>query len=634
MWHLVRVLATLAVALGATGAASSLLQALDAAQNEDEARTALEPYLADVKSLQSEVVELVVMRQWWALARELVAKSHEQKVDLSFSVRKAVRSLKDEAEELLRTLNPKYGLAQQVSPAFQWAQNNTAIFLSVKYTVRWNAPGALEVTDPSVNMTGNLFNFSGLGKHSNNKYRYFLSVNLFDNIDAQLSSWSMASVGKLSVTLRKRWPRKWPRLLVDKKSKISNMHLWMELQEKLDSSLSGMSSVTNSPVSCASIGKLYCVATDSCKKADGCSQCPGKTEADEEAHLCAGKPSEKAALTFQDADMDEHQLSGEVKIHKARNDFDVDTYAVFWGKSDNAKLESEQGEPLMLGEVSAIGQDVELRIPPNSKIPEGATHLLVFSRNAYGEYASPGSVLLRDAALPKAKPSGLAFEDEDGSKDMVRGRITISKAANEEKISEYSLHWGRSPTRKTAQNSFISDVRKEDGKEATHWLSSQKPPEGGSHILVFSKNEFGEHPSPASLQVFDRTKPCLSRGEDSCPQEVTASADADPAPKKVQASLSIRPAKNEEKIDKYRLFWGKRACGGDEPDASAKNGHLRDVQKEGKEGELTVDLASGSPVPEGTSHILVFSNAPTLGESDFCVSTPFKDDESKPNPEL
>ena len=25
--------------------------------------------------------------------------------------------------------------------------------------------------------------------------------------------------------------RKWPRLLVDKKSKISNMHLWMEMQE-------------------------------------------------------------------------------------------------------------------------------------------------------------------------------------------------------------------------------------------------------------------------------------------------------------------------------------------------------------------------------------------------------------------
>ncbi|CAJ1394072.1 unnamed protein product, partial [Effrenium voratum] len=151
------------------GSRSPLLQALESTRVEEEARTLLSSHLSDMKTLEPEVVEMVVLRQWWTLARELVSKSHDQKVDLSFSVRKAVRSLKDEADELLRTLNPKYGLAQQVSPAFQWAQNDTSIFLTIKYTVRWNAPGALEVTEPSVNMSGNCFNFSGLGKHSNNK---------------------------------------------------------------------------------------------------------------------------------------------------------------------------------------------------------------------------------------------------------------------------------------------------------------------------------------------------------------------------------------------------------------------------------------------------------------------------------
>merc|ERR1719428_2774901 len=137
--------------------------------------------------MDSKVVEKVVLRQWWALSRDIVAKSHTQQVDLSFVVRKAVRSLKDEADELLRTLNPKYGMAQQVAPAFQWAQNDTCIFLTIKYTVRWNAPGALEVTDASVNMTNNSFSFSGLGKHSNNKYRYFLALSMFDNIVPEAS---------------------------------------------------------------------------------------------------------------------------------------------------------------------------------------------------------------------------------------------------------------------------------------------------------------------------------------------------------------------------------------------------------------------------------------------------------------
>merc|ERR1719352_2075057 len=123
------------------------------------------------------------MRQWWSLSRDLVAQSHTQSVDLSFAVRKAVRQLKDEADELLRTLNPKYGQAQQVAPAFQWAQNDTCIFLTVKFTVRWNAPGALEVTEPFCHMEANEFNFTGLGKHSNNKYKYTLSLALFDKIN-------------------------------------------------------------------------------------------------------------------------------------------------------------------------------------------------------------------------------------------------------------------------------------------------------------------------------------------------------------------------------------------------------------------------------------------------------------------
>eukprot|EP00931_Biecheleriopsis_adriatica_P042936 TRINITY_DN244_c0_g1_i1.p1 TRINITY_DN244_c0_g1~~TRINITY_DN244_c0_g1_i1.p1 ORF type:complete len:660 (+),score=166.69 TRINITY_DN244_c0_g1_i1:56-1981(+) len=623
-WLHVLLISVLAVVVASTGSGSELVKAIDAAQSEEEARVLLEPEMGNLKIWDSQVLEKVVMRQWWNLAREVVAKSHEQKVDLSFAVRKAVRSIKDEADELLRTLNPKYGQAQQVAPAFQWAQNESSIFLTIKYTVRWNAPGALEVSAPSVNMTGNLFNFSGLGKHSNNKYFYFLSVNLFDNIDAELSTWSAASVGKLSVTLRKKWARKWPRLLADKKTKIGNMHVWMEMQEKLDSSLSGMSSVSNSPVTCGASGKLYCVATDTCKKLDGCAQCPGKSEADEKAHLCAGKPTEKAGLSFQDSDMDEHQIGGEVKITKAKNDFDVDSYAIFWGKSDAAKLESESRENFFVGEVNARS-DLELKIPQNSKIPEGATHLLVFSRNSHGEYATPGAVLVKDASLPKAKPGGLEFSDEDGGKDLVKGRVTILKAENEDKLAEYSLHWGKSATRKTSSNSFITDVKKaEEGKDVTHWISSQKPPDGASHILAFSKNEFGEYPSPANIQLVDATKACLKFGEDSCAVGVQITADEDPDPRQVQAKITITPAKSDEKIHKYRLFWGKEACTKD-VGQNAKNGHIRDVQKD----ELEVELPPDTMVPEGTKHLLVFVTSVRLGDSDYCVSTPFEDDKSR-----
>ncbi|CAE7853620.1 unnamed protein product [Symbiodinium necroappetens] len=71
-------------------------------------------------------------------------------------------------------------------------------------------------------------------------------------------------------------------------------------------------------------------------------------------------------------------------LRAAGNGAVLDTRLFAFG-SDSAKLESPEGKEMLLGEVSSSGLDVELRLPPNSRIPEGATHLLVFSRNAYGE---------------------------------------------------------------------------------------------------------------------------------------------------------------------------------------------------------------------------------------------------------
>jgi len=606
---------------------SELLQALEAAVNEDAAVALLEPHLEDLKTLEPEVLEQVVLRQWWGLAREIVAKSHTQQVDLSFSVRKAVRTLKDEAEELLRTLNPKYGLAQQVAPAFQWAQNDTAIFLTIKYTVRWNAPGALEVTEPSVNMTLNMFNFSGLGKHSNNKYRYFLSLSLFDHIVSESSQWSAASVGRISVTLRKRWPRKWPRLIANKKTKIGNMHMWMEMQEKVDSALGGMTTVSNSPVTCQMSEKLYCLATDTCKQADGCSQCPGKSVAKLDEGICTGRPTEKATLTFKDADMDEGELGGEVRISKARNEFDIDTYEVYFGKDDKTKLNGADGAGMAVGSAAPTGSDCEVGIRMNTPVPEAATHLLVFSKNEFGEFATPGQAIIKDAVLPKGKPTSLKFEDEDGDKGEVSGTVHIGRAEDQHQLEEYTLHWGKSERRKINSGSWVRDVMKQADKDPTTYIAtSTKIPDGATHMLVFSKNEHGEHPTPASLRFVDGTKPCAALTDADCPGQVSISEDTDPEPGRAQATISFAPARSEEGLSEYSVYWGRKGCS-DGGQSGAKNGHIKDVQVGEKP---SVELPGDTAVPAGTTHILVFSKS-KRGESDNCVSADFKDSGVSPN---
>jgi len=597
---------------------AKLVRTLHSVLTEQEATEILTPYLEDLKQLEVQVMEKVLSRQWWTLSRDMVSRSHTQGVDFSFAVRKAVSSLKEGADELLRMLNPKYGVAQQVAPAFQWAQNDTCIFLTVKYTVRWNAPGALEVTEPVVNITPPSFNFTGLGKHSNNKYRYVLSINVFDNIAPKGSTWSLASVGKLSVTLKKRWPRKWPRLLADKKHKIQNMHLWMEMQDTMDSQFAGMTAIANSPLTCGLSGTLYCVATDTCKKPANCSQCPGKHIPVMEEHICTGMPQEKASLNFKDADGDEKEIGGDVKIIKARNQFDIDTYSVYFGKDDRNRLETEEGKFLLIGEVEPTTSDTEVRLPHNTQVPQGATHLLVFSKNAHGEYANPGSHLITDVVLPKFKPQGLTFEDEDGDKGEVSGTVTIERAENEDHVDDYVIHWGKSAHKKLPASSYIgiaSNTKSKavpyEGRPAPtyHISKDRKIPDGATHLLAYSKNTQGESSSAASRKLVDHTKPCLKYGNKDCVAEVAVRFDE-------QLHVSVTRAVTEKSVTQYDLYWGKRACGPSGiPDIDPKN-HIRDLLVS---ESVSITLPGGTEVPEWSTHLLAFS-ANKFGRSDFCAS--------------
>jgi len=628
-----------------SAATEQLLQAIDSALSEQDARVLVEPYLENLKSLDPLAMEKIVMRQWWGLAGDVVAKSHTQQIDFSFSVRKAVKALKDEADELLRTLNPKYGQAQQVTPAFQWAQNDTCIFLTIKYTVRWNAPGALEATGIDITMDGSGFNFTGFGKHSNNKYRYSLSLHLFDNILESASVWSAASVGKLSVTMRKRWGRKWPRLLADKKLKIGNMHVWSDRQESLDDHMKGMNAVANSPVTCGSTEKLYCLGTDTCKKSANCSQCPGKPTPVVEVGLCVGVPTEKATLTFKDADFDLGDIGGDIKIFKARNEFDIDNYVVYWGKSETSKLEGADGQPMEVGRVAPSGGDTKVTLPHNSQIPEAATHLLVFSMNAYGEYGSAGHTIITDAVLPKAKPLSIAFEDDDGDPSHISGSLIVEGPEGTTLIEEFAVHWGKSPAKKINKDSFFKTVtmsiktpKKNDAGEAvsftsTHYISKgTKIPDGATHLIAFSKNSHGEHPSGVSMKLVDKVRPCVNKTDTNCPTEISLAFN--PAEGDAKASnmkVTMKRAAAEDGVEAYAMYWGRGDCkahagkksGGQ---AGTKNGHLKDVDLTPEQLASTSreDLEFSTPVdtttiPTGSTHVLVFTKS-RVGESNFCAS--------------
>lgn len=182
----------------------------------------------------------------WSAARELVEASHQVadnkfKGDLETSVRREVGIFRQRADELLLALSPQD--SQRIGVvrcAFQWAQNSTAIFLSVKFSHRWSSPGALKLHDEQVQVSSCCFNFSANGEHSQLRKRYSLDLLFQHEVDADHWSWQPASAGRLTAEIRKKEPANWKKLLAGK-DRPANMASWDSMQAKWASELKSFS---------------------------------------------------------------------------------------------------------------------------------------------------------------------------------------------------------------------------------------------------------------------------------------------------------------------------------------------------------------------------------------------------------
>eukprot|EP00930_Biecheleria_cincta_P105325 TRINITY_DN97986_c0_g1_i1.p1 TRINITY_DN97986_c0_g1~~TRINITY_DN97986_c0_g1_i1.p1 ORF type:complete len:407 (-),score=100.53 TRINITY_DN97986_c0_g1_i1:31-1218(-) len=192
---------------------------------------------AAVQTCDAEEIATLVKRGWWTAARELILASHElsdaaKKVQLEKVTRREVTQLKLKADELV------LGLSQQDSSkiglvrcAFQWAQNSTAVFLSIKFSHRWSSPGALKLHDEKVEASPCCFNFSANGDHSGLHKRYALDLKFYSEIDPDRWSWQLASAGRMTAEIGKKTAENWPRLL-ETKTKPGNMAMWDSMSDR------------------------------------------------------------------------------------------------------------------------------------------------------------------------------------------------------------------------------------------------------------------------------------------------------------------------------------------------------------------------------------------------------------------
>ena len=186
-----------------------------------------------------------VANSWWKAARAIVSRTHLQKpldgessglAALSAEVRALIKDVKQQADQFAEYADATFRGHRQglddVPCALQWAQNSTTVFLAVKYASRWSAPGAIEITDVSVNVTDDTFVLAGFGHHSNIRKRYFVDLPLFADVVPSRSSWSAASVGRATATIHKAQAGKWSRLTRATDKSKHQITSWLDMEER------------------------------------------------------------------------------------------------------------------------------------------------------------------------------------------------------------------------------------------------------------------------------------------------------------------------------------------------------------------------------------------------------------------
>lgn len=210
-----------------------------------------------------------------------------------------------------------------------------------------------------------------------------------------------------------------------------------------------------------------------------------------------------ASVSFSDTNNTRNTLGGNVRITKAANDLDVADYILYWGSSATAKLAGSAA----IATFPRTGAASYLHsFAANTAIPAGASHLLVFTKNAIGERSPPTSVQLTDltTAPPSSGAVSISFTDTDAAQARLGGNVVIAKATDETDIAQYVLYWGSSATAKLAARDAIATIARAGTATYTHTFANGTPrPAGATHLLVFTKNAVGEN--TANVRAFALT---------------------------------------------------------------------------------------------------------------------------------
>jgi hypothetical protein len=165
--------------------------------------------IKDHAIIKSTTIAAAMRRGFWKCAAEMVTSAKKVAgTDFRNAFDMEQRSILTEMATLKSVIESSLPMAT-VSPAFQWAQSPTEILLNVKFSHKIDAPATLNVEAKTVNVTDNKLVLQA----SDGRKMFNLEIDFLYDVVPEESTWSMASVGRMTFTIKKSGPAKrWFRL--------------------------------------------------------------------------------------------------------------------------------------------------------------------------------------------------------------------------------------------------------------------------------------------------------------------------------------------------------------------------------------------------------------------------------------
>ncbi len=307
-------------------------------------------------------------------------------------------------------------------------------------------------------------------------------------------------------------------------------------------------------------------------------------------------------IDFVDSDPDSGEVFGRIDLTRATNESDLDSYVVYWGSGTSTKASSTP-----IATLGKTGQDLSYSFLPGTTYQSGATYILVYSANEYGESASPLYVAVSDLNTTDAA-QGISFTDTDTAEGSIGGTVTVRPKTSETSTQYYYLYWGADSSGKDSSTAITSFTP--TGSTLTYSLASGTSLASSStHLLLYHYNASNvEASTPIAVQIKDLYLP------PEAPNGVSF-YDQDSRSGWVKGTITLSKASDETRIESYSLYWGS--------DASTKSSSSPFLTLDANNASMTYDLPA-TEVSSSAAYILAYSTN-SVGDSSSLVSTQLVD---------